>query len=124
MGDFKIDVKDKTNPNFDKFSEFCDTFSMSSLVKVYTCFNKNSQIKYWLNYNKEKSFQLTKTTETGVTDVHLLISTFTKAQTTRLPPKKVMYRDFKNFKKAFLEDVKLKNFSQKSDDSNENYDFL
>ena len=47
-----------------------------------------------------------------------------KAQTTRLPPKKVMYRDFKNFKKAFLEDVKLKNFSQKSDDSNENYDFL
>ena len=24
MGDFNIDVKDKTNPNFDKFSEFCD----------------------------------------------------------------------------------------------------
>ena len=48
-----------------------------------------------------------------------------KAQTTRLPPKKVMYRDFKNFnRKAFLEDVKLKNYSQKSDDSNENYEFL
>ena len=48
-----------------------------------------------------------------------------KAQTTRLPPKEVMYRDFKNFnQKAFLEDVKLKHFSQKSDDSNENYEFL
>ena len=48
-----------------------------------------------------------------------------KAQTTRLPPEKVMYRDFKNFnKRAFLEDVKLKNFSRKSDDSNESYEFL
>ena len=48
-----------------------------------------------------------------------------KAQATRLPPKKVMYRDFKNFnEKAFLEDVKLKNFSRRSDDSNENYEFL
>ena len=48
-----------------------------------------------------------------------------KAQTARLPPEKVMYRDFKNFnEKAFLEDIKLKSLSRKSDDSNENYEFL
>ena len=48
-----------------------------------------------------------------------------KAQTTRLPPKKYVYRNFKNFnEKAFLKDVKLKNLSRKSDDSNENYEFL
>ena len=48
-----------------------------------------------------------------------------KAQTTLLPQKNVMYRDFKNFnEKAFLEDVKLKNLSRKSDDSNKNYEFL
>ena len=48
-----------------------------------------------------------------------------RSQTTRLPSKKVMYRDFKNFnEKAFLEDVKLKNFSRKSNDSNKNYEFL
>ena len=40
MGDFNIDVKDKTNPNFDKFSEFCDTYNMSNLIKDYTCFTK------------------------------------------------------------------------------------
>ena len=51
-------------------------------------------------------------TETSVSDVHLLISTFMKTQSTFLPPKKVMYRDLKSFnKKAFLEDIKLKNFS-------------
>ena len=48
-----------------------------------------------------------------------------KAQTARLPPEKVMYRDFKNFnEKAFLEDIKLNSLSRKSDDSNENYEFL
>ena len=36
-----------------------------------------------------------------------------------------MYRDFKIFnEKPFLEDVKLKNLSRKSDDPNENYEFL
>ena len=33
MGDFDIDVKSKANPNFNKFSEFCDTFNKSNLVK-------------------------------------------------------------------------------------------
>ena len=33
MGDFDIDVKNKANPNFNKFSEFCDTFNKSNLLK-------------------------------------------------------------------------------------------
>ena len=36
LGDFNNDVKNKPNPNLDKFSEFCDTFSKSNLV--YTCY--------------------------------------------------------------------------------------
>ena len=78
--------------------------------------------------NKEHSFQLTKATDGekgGVSDVHLLLPIFMKSEATRLPPKQVMYRDFKNFnEKVFLDDVKLNNFSRKSDDSSENYEFL
>ena len=61
---------------------------MSYLVKYYTCSTKihKSSIDVILT-NKEDSFQLTKMTETGASDVHLLISTFMKAQTTCLPPK-------------------------------------
>ena len=117
MGDFNTDVKDKTNPNFDTFSEFCDTFRMSNLVKDYTCITKThkSSIGFILT-NNEHSFQLTKITETGVSYVHLLMSTFIKVQITRLSPKKVIYRNFKNFhEKAIQEDVKLKNISRKSD---------
>ena len=80
---------------------------MSNLVKDYTYFTKThkSSIELILT-NKEHLFQLTKTTKRAVSDVHILASTFMKAQTTRLPPKKVMYRDFKNFnQKAFIEDL-------------------
>ena len=61
--DFNIDVKYKTSPNFDKFSGFCDTFSMLNVVKDYICFTKThkSSIDVTLT-NKEHSFQaLTKT---------------------------------------------------------------
>ena len=44
-----------------------DTSSMSNLVKDYTCFTKT---------HKEYLFQLTKKTETGISAIHLLISTF------------------------------------------------
>ena len=48
-----------------------------------------------------------------------------KPQATCLPPEKFMYRDFKNFNaKSFIEDVKLKKFCRKSDDSDGNYEFL
>ena len=56
MGDFNIDVKDKTNLNFDKFSEFCDTFSMSNLVKVYTCFTKTHKSSIDLILTKKNRF--------------------------------------------------------------------
>ena len=37
----------------------------------------------------------------------------------------ILYRDFKNFnERAFLEDVRLKKFSPKSDDSKKSYEFL
>ena len=70
-------------------------------------------------------FQFAKTTEVSVSDVHILISTFKKTQTTRLLLKKVIYKDFKYFNKTvFLEDVKLKNSTLKINDSTENYEFL
>ena len=86
---------------------------MLNLVNDYTCFTKiyKSSINLIVT-NKEHSFQF-KTTETGISDIHLLTSTFMKAQTKRLQPKKVVYRDFKNLNKtASIEYGKLKKFSR------------
>ena len=58
IGAFNINVKDKTNPNLEKFSEFCDTFSVLNPVKDCTCFTKTqkSSIDLILT-NKEHSLQ-------------------------------------------------------------------
>ena len=55
MSDFNI-VKDKKNLNFDKFSEFCDAFNMSNLVKDCTCFTKTHKSSIDLILTKNIGF--------------------------------------------------------------------
>ena len=76
MGDFNIDAREVS---LEKLNTFCETFSLSNLVKVYTCYSKThkSSVDIILT-NKTSSFQLTKARETGISGVHLLISTYMK----------------------------------------------
>ena len=106
MGDFNIDVKEVTNQSLEKLNTFCETFGLSNLVKGYTCYSKTRKLSIDLILtNKTSSFQLTKATETGISDIHLLISTYMKTQTTRLKSKKFLYRDYKRLdeKNIFLQ---------------------
>ena len=81
---------------------FCDTFSILNLVKDYTCFTKTNKSFDLILTNKEHSFQSTKTTETGISDVHLLISTFMKAQTKLLPQKRLCSEILKTLTKQLF----------------------
>ena len=96
------------------------------IIKSNTRFTKfhSSTIGLFLT-NKSNFFQKTNAIETGLSDHHKLISTFLKSCYDRLKPKIVYYRNYKKFSKAnFLNDVKNCDFSLKTDDPNENYDFL
>ena len=54
-----------------------------------------------------------------------MISTFFKAKITRSKPKKIYYRNYKNFDKSiFLLDLKSTNLDSSSVDPDENYIFL
>ena len=104
MGDFNIDVKELTNQSLEKRNTFYETSGLSNLVKGYTCYSEThkSSIDLILT-NKTFLFELTKATETGISDVHLLISTYMKTQTTRLKSKQFQYRAYKRFdEKIFL----------------------
>ena len=57
---------------------------------------------------------------TGLSDFHKLVSTFFKFYYSRLKPKIVYYRKYKNF----LKDLKNNTLFLDSDNPNENYDFL
>ena len=75
--------------------------------------------------NKPRSFQVTNVTETGVSDCHKLITTFMKSYISRLKPKNVHYRSYKNFnEEKFLIDVKEADFSFKTSNPDENYSVL
>ena len=60
--------------------------------------------------------------ETGVTDYHKLISIFLKPRYTRLKPKIIYYRDYKNFNEELLvKDLENLKLSANSDNPHENY---
>ena len=109
-----------------KLDEFCSFFSVTNIIKSHTCFTKfhSSTIDLFLT-NKPNLFQKTSAIETSLSDHHKLIYTFLKSCFERLKPKIVCYRSCKKFNEAnFLNDFKNCDFSLKTDDPNENYDFL
>ena len=64
-------------------------------------------------------------TETGLSDHHLMISTFLKAHLVRLKPKNIFYRNYKNFDLSqFLDDMKNAQFTCYTEDPNLNYENL
>ena len=71
------------------------------------------------------SFQVTNTTEAGLSDCHKLISSFIKFYISRLNPKTIFYRNYKNFdEENFVKDVKAAEFSFSNNDPKENYSVL
>ena len=91
MGDFNIDVN-ASGPRKDKLDDF------TNLVREVTCCTNNhrSTIDLILT-NRPDSFQKTCTTETGVSDCHKCISTVFKSHDSKLKPKAIHYRNYKNF---------------------------
>ena len=101
-------------------------FNFTNLVVTKTCvtnFHK-STIDLILT-NKPSSFQKTMATETGLSDFHQLVSIFFKSLYSRLTPKIMYYRNYKNFSNSnFLKDLSNSTIILDSDDPNENYKFL
>ena len=74
-----------------------------TLIKTETCSTKNrkSTIDLFLT-NRPLFFQKTRTTETGISDYHKLLSTSFKSNYTRLKPKIIYYRNYKNFNEELV----------------------
>ena len=92
MGDFNIDICN-SGIGHDMLEEFCNLFNLTNLIKSETCFTKNHKSTIDLIItNRPSSFQKSYVTETGLSDFHKLISTFSKSHFSRLKPKVVQYR--------------------------------
>ena len=89
IGDLNIDMSIPNNDKSHFLSELCDTFDMQNLVKVKTCdkSDKGTSIDVILT-NKPKSFYKTIAIETGLSDHHKLIATFSKMSVPKATSKK------------------------------------
>ena len=82
-------------------------FSLNNLIKVKTCYKSaTDSILDIMLTNKMRSFQKSSTATTGLSDCHKMIVICLKAHFKKLPPNKIVYRDYKNFNKnTFLYDL-------------------
>ena len=126
MCDFNVDLNKADCIGFGKLEEFCDNFNLTNIAKRNKCFTKNNKSTIdLLLTNKPRSFQVTNTTETVLSDCHKLISSFMQSYISRLKPKTIYYRNYKNFdEEKFVKDVKAADFSFSNNDPNENYSVL
>ena len=102
FGDFNMDQSSTT------LSSFVENNGLYSMIKTPTCFMSGTNPRFidLMLTNMKHSFFRTQTFETGFSDCHHMLYTILKTQYTRLPPKKIRYRDYKRFSDdAFLSDL-------------------
>ena len=106
-GDFNIDFSCLNKDRNNYLHDFLDNFSLQNIVNLKTCFKSvGGTILDIMLTNKPRCFQKTSTITTGLSDCHKMVITFLKAHFKKLPPKKIIYRNYKNFdQNAFLYDL-------------------
>ena len=125
MGDFSIDVNLPSHKH-DKLGKFGNLFDLSNLRKSDTCFTKTHSSKIDLILiNTSNSFPKSGITKAVFSDFHKLVTTFFKSHFSRLNPKAIYYKNYKNVSESnFVDNLITTDFSLQSDDPNENYSFL
>ena len=106
-GDLNVDTGDKSKDKNNYLCDFMDSFSLNNLIKVKTCYKSaTGTILVIMLTNKMRRFQKTSTVTTGISDYRKMNITCPKVHFKKLPPKKIAYKDYKNFNKnTFLYDL-------------------
>ena len=107
IGDLNQNTKSSNNSYY---SDLCDTFDSTNLIKANTCFKSSNQTSIDVIFtNRPRSFQKSGVITTGLSDCHKMILTFFSTYFSRLPPKTITYRRFRYFEtKDFLYELENK----------------
>ena len=85
-------------PKDKNLSPLLEEHNLYNLIKGPTCFKScQGRCIDLLLTNKKHSFMMTQSFETGFSDHHHLIYTVLKSTYNKAPPKKLLYRDYKNW---------------------------
>ena len=89
--------------NDNHFSELTDTFNLTNLVKISTCFKTTrGTLLDLLLTNKPNPLQKTGICETGLSDCHKMVFTIFRSTFIKLPPKLLNIETIKVLMKTFF----------------------
>ena len=110
LGDFNIEVDDQN------MKTFCDSYSLTSLIKKPTCYKNPSHPKCidLILTNVSRSFQTTCVIETGLSDFHLMTLTVMRKSLKTLKPRIINYRSYKHFSNEIFRESLLEKLSQQT----------
>ena len=123
MGDINIDKERDKGLKLDLLCNFCDSYSFKNLIKAKTCFTKTSESSLdVILTNKPRYFFHSQSVETGISDVHTMVSTMMRSHFTRLKPIKIRYRSYKNYNEEhFIRDLSNSNLISNDDNPDKMY---
>ena len=115
LGDFNVEVDDQN------MKSFCDSCSLTSLIKQPTCYKNPSHSKciYLILTNVPRSFQTTCVIETGLSDFHLMTLAVMRKSFKKLKPRVINYRSYKHFSNEIFRESLLEKLSQQTFVNNE-----
>ena len=110
LGDFNVEVDDQN------MKTFCDSYSLTSLIKQPTCYENPSHPKCidLILTNVPRSFQTTCVIETGLSDFHLMTLTVMRKSFKKLKPRVINYRSYKHFWNEVIRESVLGKLSQQT----------
>ena len=101
--------------------DFCNLCKLKYLFKVPTCFKNpdNPKAIHLMSTNSVRSFQNSRTLETGLSDLHKITVTVLESYLEKEQPKILSYRDFRkfssnNFRTQILQDFSTQHLSSDS----------
>ena len=99
FGDFNLE------PGGKALSSIIQDHDLYNMIKKPTCFkSSNGRCIDLIFTNRKHSFMHSKSFETGFSDHHHMIYTILKTTFTKLPPKEIIYRDYKNWSQLHFEE--------------------
>ena len=110
LGDFNVEADDQN------MKTFCDSYSLTSLIKQPTCYKNPSHPKCidLILTNVPRSFQTTCVIETGLSDFHLMTLTVMRKSFKKLKARVINYRSYKHFSNEVFRESLLGKLSQQT----------
>ena len=110
LGDFNVEADDQN------MKTFCNSYSLTSLIKQPTCYKNPSHSKCIdiKLTNVPRSFKATCVIETGLSDFHLTTLTVMRKSFKRLKSRVISYRSYKHFSNEVFRESLLGKLSQQT----------